>query len=260
MFFLTAVFVYIDSSYCLFACVLFLYISCMFVWLRILFVLSESNWLDKVTNVNSTLTNALLHLIAPFSPHQIHPSNPTLSLVKQKNLFDPSFSVTSTFELSGLEQFLPLGADLLHATSHLSGGIMFSVQQLLPRLLQGINAALIGWQLCFKSLVFLYLALQVGGVLLSREKISQRLENGMIDAASITLECINRCQNGGCILQQNLQLFDELPCKPHLWQSSSSRWSNSWAHLSLWRTAAGGKSPPRQHDETEHAHAGRCGG
>lgn len=55
----------------------------------------------------------------------------------------PSYPTASTFELGGLQQFLPLGADLLHAASHLSGGIMLSIQQLLTRLLQGIDAALI---------------------------------------------------------------------------------------------------------------------
>lgn len=58
----------------------------------------------------------------------------------------------------------------------------------------------------------------------------------------------------------HLQLFGKLPCKLHQWQSSSSRWSSSWAHQNPWRTAAGGKSPPRQRDDTEHAHAGHCGG
>lgn len=73
----------------------------------------------------------------------------------------------STFELSGLQQLLPLGADLLHAASHLSGGIMLSIQQLLARLLQSVNATLICRQLGFKSLVFLHLALQVGGIFVS---------------------------------------------------------------------------------------------
>lgn len=53
---------------------------------------------------------------------------------------------------------------------------MLSVQQLLARLLQGINAALIGGQLSFKRLVFLHLALQVGRVLLSREHGDRRME------------------------------------------------------------------------------------
>lgn len=57
---------------------------------------------------------------------------------------DLSTRTNSTFELGCFQKFLPLRADLLHATRHLRGGIMLSVQQLLPRLLEGINAALIG--------------------------------------------------------------------------------------------------------------------
>lgn len=60
-----------------------------------------------------------------------------------EKLVDPSYPAVSTFELCGLQQFLPLGADFLHAASHLSGGVMLSVQQLLAGLLQGIDAALI---------------------------------------------------------------------------------------------------------------------
>lgn len=88
---------------------------------------------------------------------------------------DPRFPAASTFKLSGLQEFLPLRADLLHATSHLRGGVMLPVQQLLPRLLQGIDAALISRQLGFKCLVFLHLALQVGGILSCRkERCKQR--------------------------------------------------------------------------------------
>lgn len=70
----------------------------------------------------------------------------------------------ATFELSGLQEFLPLRADLLHAVSNLTGGIMLLLQEVLARLLQ-VYPALVGRQLCFKRLVFLHLTLQVGGVL-----------------------------------------------------------------------------------------------
>lgn len=86
------------------------------------------------------------------------------SVFKLGKLID---SGSSTFEFSGFQQFLPLGADFLHATSHLSGRVMLSIQKLLARLLQSIDAALISRQLSFKSLVFLHFTLQVGGVLLS---------------------------------------------------------------------------------------------
>lgn len=70
-----------------------------------------------------------------------------------------------TFELGGLQQLLPLGADLLHAAGDLGGRVVLPVQQLLARLLQGVDAALIGRQLGLEGLVLLDFPLQVGRVL-----------------------------------------------------------------------------------------------
>lgn len=85
-------------------------------------------------------------------------------------IFMFTFPPNYTFELSGLQQFFPLRADFFHVTRNLSWGIMLSIQQLLAWLLQGINSALVSRQLRFKGLVFLHLALQVGGVLLTGEQ------------------------------------------------------------------------------------------
>ena len=57
-----------------------------------------------------------------------------------------------TFKLSGFQKFLPLGADLIHTCSHLTGGIVFPINQLLARFLQCVNAALVGRELCLKGL------------------------------------------------------------------------------------------------------------
>lgn len=70
-----------------------------------------------------------------------------------------------TFELGGFQKFLPLGADFIHASGHLSRGIVFPIDQLLTRLLQSVDTALIGRKLCLKGLVLLHFSLQVGGVL-----------------------------------------------------------------------------------------------
>lgn len=101
--------------------------------------------------------------------------------------YDPDSARAVTFELGGLQQLLPLGADLLHAAGHLSGGVMLPIQQLLAGLLQGIDAALIGRQLGFKRLVFLHFALQVGWVL-----EAQRMQNGKVRNSEL-----NIFQNGG---------------------------------------------------------------
>lgn len=85
-------------------------------------------------------------------------------------IFMFTFPPNYTFELSGLQQFFPLRADFFHVTRNLSWGIMLSIQQLLAWLLQGIDSALVSRQLRFKGLVFLHLALQVGGVLLTAEQ------------------------------------------------------------------------------------------
>lgn len=85
-------------------------------------------------------------------------------------IFMFTFPPNYTFELSGLQQFFPLRADFFHVTRNLSWGIMLSIQQLLAWLLQGIDSALVSRQLRFKGLVFLHLALQVGGVLLTGEQ------------------------------------------------------------------------------------------
>ena len=79
-----------------------------------------------------------------------------------------------TFELGGLQQLLPLGADLLHAPGHLVRGVVLPVQELLARLLQGVDAALVGRQLRLEGLVLLHLALEVGGVLGGGERREER--------------------------------------------------------------------------------------
>lgn len=94
--------------------------------------------------------------------------------------------MSSTFELGGLQELLPLGADLLHAGSHLSGGIVLPVQQLLAGLLQGVDAALVGRELGLEGLVLLHLALQVGGVLWLRER-REREGGGILKGHSLLL-------------------------------------------------------------------------
>lgn len=64
-----------------------------------------------------------------------------------------------TFQFSGFQQFLPQTDDLIHTSCYFILGIVVDINQLLPRFLQGVNAALVGRQLSLKSLVLLYFSL-----------------------------------------------------------------------------------------------------
>lgn len=64
-----------------------------------------------------------------------------------------------TFQFSSFQQFLPQTDDLIHTSCYFILGIVVDVNQLLPRFLQGINAALVGREFSLKSLVLLYFSL-----------------------------------------------------------------------------------------------------
>lgn len=132
-------------------------------------------------------------------------------------IFMFTFPPNYTFELSGLQQFFPLRADFFHVTRNLSWGIMLSIQQLLAWLLQGIDSALVSRQLCFKGLVFLHLALQVGGVLLTGEQRHRISAMEKTDTKeNITMhKWTSKKWETQISGEDNINFFHKLPCKPH---------------------------------------------
>lgn len=74
-------------------------------------------------------------------------------------LSEPRETPSLTFQFSGFQQLLPQTDDLIHTSCYLILGIVVDINQLLPRFLQGVNAALVGRELSLKSLMLLYFSL-----------------------------------------------------------------------------------------------------
>lgn len=73
----------------------------------------------------------------PQTRHREGPVNPPSAAVKSSDSAPP------TFQFGGLQQFLPQTDDFVHTSRHFVLGVVIDVDQLLPSLLQGIDAALV---------------------------------------------------------------------------------------------------------------------
>lgn len=102
---------------------------------------------------------------------------------------------------------------------------MLPVQQLLARLLQGVDAALVGRQLGLERLVLLHFALQVGGVLHGEDGKMSTYSRRTPGAVPAILKILKMAGTAPAVLPEPNPAIVEAsaPCTLRPWPSSSSR-------------------------------------